>query len=205
MSDPQAGKASEPGGFASDPTDGRTLCEWRTRYPDPKAQRKIKIEFTYLGLLLFGCPLVLLWWWQGGIPSLLGLSPSSAPTVGRYFFAWIGGTLAGSMFALKWLYHVVARSWWNEDRWIWRVATPHLSGSLGFSVYLVMSSGFFGVFDVQTLRLPRVAVATGFLVGYFSDTALGKLAEIADALFGTRNTDGRKEHMRGKPTTADPR
>ena len=42
----------------------------------------------------------------------------------------------------------------------------------------------FKIFDGATLAHPPVVVGIGFLVGYFSDSAIGKLNEIATTVFG---------------------
>jgi len=65
--------------------------------------------------------------------------------------------------------------------------TPHISGGHAFAMVVVMSSGLLRIFDAQELARPPVVVAVGFLVGYFSDSAIGKLTEIAQTLFGTHN------------------
>jgi hypothetical protein len=113
------------------------------------------------------------------------LDASFQESVARYGLAWIGGMLGGTLFAIKWLYHVVARELWNLDRRLWRLFTPHISGGLAFAVVALVSSGMMKIFDARAMHTPSVVVGMAFLVGYFSDNAVAKLTEIADTLFGT--------------------
>jgi hypothetical protein len=185
-----------PGFGASDPTDNRKLLEWESRYP-AEARKEIRFEAIYLGILLTATPWFLLASYCHA-PHYLWrlLDAPSQESVGRYGLAWIGGTLGGTLFAIKWLYHVVARELWNLDRRLWRVFTPHISGGLAFAVIALISSGMMKIFDVKATHSPSVVVGMAFLVGYFSDNAVAKLTEIADTLFGTSRS---KEKHIGKP------
>ncbi len=46
-----------------DPTDGRELLDWPSKYKDPDAKRGIRLEAAYLAVLLLGVPIaiVILW------------------------------------------------------------------------------------------------------------------------------------------------
>jgi hypothetical protein len=185
-----------PGFGASDPTDNRKLLEWESRYP-AEASKEIRLEAIYLGCLFMATPWLLLaffchaphYFWKF-------LDPSFHEPVARYGLAWIGGTLGGTLFAIKWLYHVVARELWNLDRRLWRLFTPHISGGLAFAVIALISSGIMKIFDVKAMHTSSVVVGMAFLVGYFSDNAVAKLTEIADTLFGTSRS---KEKHIAKP------
>lgn len=170
----------------NDQNDGRVLGHWQTRYPEQKAKGWIYGEAAYLGLLLFLIPTVMLCLWLEFPKATLGLTPERYDTFSRYLYAWLAGTFGGAMFSIKWLYHTVARFCWNEDRLLWRLFCPHLSGGLAWMFYAIATSGLIRTIDVASLRSPCAVIACSFLVGYFSDSAIGKLKEIADTLFGVR-------------------
>jgi hypothetical protein len=115
----------------------------------------------------------------------LSIDDSKYSDVLTYSLAWLGGTLGGTLFDLKWLYHSVAKQQWHLDRRLWRLFTPHISGGLAFVMIALISSGVFRVFDNTATKSCSLVVSVSFLVGYFSDSAIAKLTEIAETLFGT--------------------
>lgn len=173
-----------PTGFApTDPTDNRDPFEWQSKYP-PEAKKQIRLETACVVGTLFSVPVLLFVVWHG-LPNVwMRLDDERYATFARYFYAWFGGTLGGTLFDLKWLYHSVARGIWHLDRRLWRMLIPHISGGLAFAVIVLISSGIFRIFDKEQLAQPPVVLGVSFLVGYFSDRAVGKLAEVADTLFG---------------------
>ncbi len=132
----------------------------------------------------------------------MGLSQQKYGSVLKYGLAWLGGTLGGTLFDLKWLYHSIAKQWWHLDRRLWRFFTPHISGGLAFAMIALISSGLFRVFDATATKSCSVVVAVSFLVGYFSDSAIAKFTEIADILFGTVSGKG-KGREQPKPLSSD--
>jgi hypothetical protein len=182
----------------SDRTDNRKLLEWRSRYP-AEASRGINLEAIYLGLLLLLTPWLLLAFLCRS-PELVWktLNPCHQEAVSSYGMAWIGGMLGGTLFTIKWLYHVVAKGLWNLDRRLWRFFTPHISGGLAFAVIALISSGFMRIFDTKAVNSHSVVIGLSFLVGYFSDSAVAKLSEIANTLFGT-STSGGEQHPKPLP------
>jgi hypothetical protein len=179
----------------ADPTDGRDFYEWQSRYPND-AKIQIRYEAAYVILILFAVPLLLFLIWKGAFKEFLSLDEQQYHTFARYCYAWLGGTLGGTLYDLKWLYHSVARGIWHVERRLWRLFTPHISGGHAFAVVVLMSSGLFKIFDVSELSRAPVVLAVGFLVGYFSDSAIGKLTEIANTLFGSSGGKRYPEHTK---------
>ncbi len=176
----------------ADPTDGRKPFEWLSKYTDPIAIRKQRWEAIYLATLLFLMPLLMVVLWLEFPKYWFHLSDEKYAPLLKYGFAWAAGTLGGVLFDLKWLYHTVARGLWHLDRRLWRVCTPHISGGLSFFVLALISSGALRIFDSKATNSPALIVGLGFLVGYFSDSAIAKLTEVAETLFGT--TRSKEKH-----------
>lgn len=182
----------------ADPTDGRKPFEWLSKYTDPVAIKKQHAEAIYLGILLFLMPLLMMVLWLEFPKYWFHLSDQKYAPLLKYGFAWAAGTLGGVLFDLKWLYHTVARGLWHLDRRLWRVFTPHISGGLSFFVLALISSGALRIFDSKATNSPALIIGLGFLVGYFSDSAIAKLTEVAETLFGT--TRSKEKHTdREKP------
>jgi hypothetical protein len=177
----------------ADPTDGRKPLEWQSRYTDPIARRWIWIEATYLAILILAAPAAILVLWLEYPQHWFHLSDPKYRTLFLYGLAWIGGTLGGTLFDIKWLYHSVARRIWHMDRRLWRFFTPHISGVLAFAVIALTSSGLVRVFDPHALDSSALVLGLAFLVGYFSDSTAAKLAEIADTIFGANRSTPRKD------------
>lgn len=169
----------------ADPTDNRELFDWKSKYDDPIARKEIRREAIYLGILLFGLPALMVVFWLDYPKNLLHLSDQKYRPIVKYGFSWAAGTLGGVLFDLKWLYHTVARGLWHLDRRLWRVFTPHISGGLAFFVLALVGSGALRIFDSKATDSLALVVGLGFLVGYFSDSAIAKLTEVAETLFGT--------------------
>jgi hypothetical protein len=180
----------------ADPTDGRKPFEWQSKYTDPIAIKKQVYEATYLGILLFLTPLVMVALWLELPKYWLHIPDTKYVPILKYGFAWAAGTLGGVLFDLKWLYHTVARGLWHLDRRLWRVFTPHISGGLSFCVTALVSSGALRIFDSRAMNSCALIVGIGFLAGYFSDSAIAKLTEVAETLFGTTRS---KEKHRDQP------
>lgn len=178
---PDSGK-STTNGFLSDLTDGREKGIWQSRY-DEKAHVEIKWERAYIITLLALCFFVPLVFGIASHNCFWNLSCGFI-NLKKYTFAWLGGTLGGTLFSLKWLVHSIAKNTWNIDRRMWRILTPHLSGALGFVIILLVNSEILKLADINQLTIHK-CYGIGFLVGYFSDNAIGKLTEIAQVLFGS--------------------
>jgi hypothetical protein len=181
----------------ADPTDGRQPLDWQSKYTDPSARLWIRIEATYVAFLLFLAPLLVLLLWLGPPQRWFQLSDQRYRTFFVYGLAWVGGTLGGTLFDIKWLYHSVAKQSWHLDRRLWRFFTPHISGGLAFVVVALISSGLVRVFDRHAIESPALVLGLAFLVGYFSDSTVAKLAEVADTLFGANRSEKKDDRAVG--------
>lgn len=189
-----------PAAFApANPTDNREPLDWASKYP-PDACRDIWIEGIYLAVLLLAVPLLSVALWLEAPKRWFGLTDQKYDPVLKYGLAWLGGLLGGTLFSLKWLYHSVARQIWHVDRRLWRVFTPHISGGLAFAVIALVSSGIFRIFDRGATSSRSLVMGVAFLVGYFSDSAIAKLTEIAETIFGASR--GREDHLDTKKRAA---
>jgi hypothetical protein len=97
----------------------------------------------------------------------------------------LSGVVGGSCFALKWLYHSVAKGLWNRDRVLWRLIVPILSGTVSVFVSMLVASGILSLIDTRFFSNFYGAIGIGWLVGYFSDNVLASLQKLAHKWFGT--------------------
>lgn len=179
---PEQSSTNITSGFLGDLSDGRLKGSWESRF-GVDARRHIKWEKMYLLILLLVCLL---------IPLIIGIisnewfsePPTKYQNLKKYLFALFGGTLGGTLFAMKWLVHGVAKDSWNYDRQLWRVFTPLLSGALALVIIILVNCQMFNITKPENLSIHK-CYGIGFLVGYFSDNAIGKLTEIAQVLFGS--------------------
>jgi hypothetical protein len=74
----------------------------------------------------------------------------------------------------------------------WGIFTPHISGGLAFGVIALIESDVIRIFDRTITDRSVTVVGIAFLIGYFSDSAIAKLTEVAETLFGT--TRSREKH-----------
>jgi hypothetical protein len=133
-----------------------------------------------------------------------GLELQQYAVVSHYAYAWLGGTLGGAVFSIKWLYHTVAKGTWNEDRRLWRIFAPHLSAGLAFAVALLIEGHAITILDRAVVSESRTVVGLSFLVGYFSDPVLGRLADVAKSLFGSSGVGRLSEIPHGGPSVEAP-
>jgi hypothetical protein len=165
---------------SSDPSDGRKKYEWASRYPK-EAKSQIRKECLYIVFLLAISLLLIYATWQDVIAQRLSLSGASVTSFRKYSYYCFSGLLGGTVYGMKYLYRVVARGYWHEDRKPWRYLSPYIALAISFAFGALIDAKFVSV--ESELRASAI-IGIGFLVGYFADRAIGKLHDIADVVFG---------------------
>lgn len=164
--------------------DGRDSGNWKTRWC-PEATKHIRIDAIYVGSILVFILISLLLVWRGTAFNLLAndCATCDIKRFNQFALFFLGGMLGGTMFGIKYLYKVVARGYWNIDRRLWRIFTPFLSGILAFTIGSLIDSGMLGLSLKSSSS--TFYLSLGFISGYFADSALAKMQEIANTVFGT--------------------
>jgi hypothetical protein len=172
-----------------DETDERARYDWKSKYGDCQVQ--IWCEAVFVGGVQVLALLLLCLIWNGWLADKTGWASCRDPIFKQYSYFFLGGVLGGTLFGIKYLYHVVARGYWHVDRRPWRVLSPLLAGTLAMVTGALVEAGLLGL----SLNTKRGAsyLAIGFITGYFSDKALAKMTEIADVIFGTRDATRSKQ------------
>src|SRR5260221_10001997 len=119
MSDQDPEAVIEPGFAPEDYTDNRKLGDWRSRY-DEQALKSIRWEAVYLIVVLALTITSMFLTWLGTPQRYLGLSDQRNQVFTQHCLAALSGVFGGTIFAMKWLYHSVAKHLWNVDRRLWR-------------------------------------------------------------------------------------
>ncbi|MBL4832232.1 MAG: hypothetical protein JKY55_20435 [Aliivibrio sp.] len=173
-------------------TDGRRKLQYHSRYPED-IKIKIKIEAMVLAAVVVGALVVSLlvvglsnntniFWLNDVLERLVG---SSIPKFLTYVFVGCFGTIGGATFSIKWLIHSVAKGYWNEDRVYWRYFVPLTSCIISVVFTALVFSELIRPFDHKEFGNWSVCIWFGFLTGYFSDSLIGVLNNLSNALFGT--------------------
>lgn len=167
--------------------DGRGAGNFASRYPIGTRIQQFA-EAAYLVVLLAVVALICLSVLTGVAPKFFGFDAGSGPEKGLRMFAFVaaGGLLGGVLFGMKFLYHAVAKGIWNQDRLLWRALSPLLSLGLAIAAGALLDSGIAGLTFKSDSNSTHFAV--GFIVGYFADKAIQKMADIADTVFGMKET-----------------
>lgn len=173
---------------SGDPTDGKDKYEFASGYPFT-CRIEIFIEAIYLvGLMLLAAYLIV--WYVAGSFNLvvLGISSGDMPKALHQLIAFpITGLMGGTMFGLKWQYRVAARGWWHRDRRVWRLCSPWLSAALAMMIGIAIDGGLLGLsFSHDAANATSTLLSIGFITGYFADSALAKLQDIASVVFSTK-------------------
>jgi hypothetical protein len=164
--------------------DHRALGDYKSRYP-ASAWVQVIIELCvlliYLVVSIYGVGFTL---WNINYPPTTAIElrlSATMPWSGMFFAGIAGGTL----FALKYLYHVVAKAEWNRDRILWRFITPLNCGVLATGSGFGIASGVIPFIDESSFQNIYVALFYGFFIGHFSDNVLAALQRLALEWFGT--------------------
>lgn len=171
-----------------EPNDGRNCGEWESRYP-AAAWRHILLELSFLIVLLL---------LASGLLVAIGVCLTTDRKVNpvsflgymldRQLLKWIAvalsGLLGGVAFDLKWLYHSVARGLWSQDRCLWRIIVPFISGIVSVFLAFMIVSGIIPFIKGDSFNSLYFSLGFGFLFGYFSDSVLAALKKFADGAFG---------------------
>jgi hypothetical protein len=163
----------------SEPTDNRNLYDWKTHYPE--ALKEIYMEAAYLVFLLIISYIIIFMTFKGHIFQILSIPADQAPTFKKYIYYSMAGMLGGVAFDMKFLYRSVARGFWNQDRRLWRLLSPFVALTIAFVVGAMIDASFLATKEPVS---SATFIVIGFLAGYFADHAVGKLYEIARAVFG---------------------
>jgi hypothetical protein len=171
-------RPASPDFAPANPTDNRSLFDFKSRWPED-AKRAQRREGYYLATL-----------WIAGISGVFGMliatDVAKTPVITTSMpIVFCAGLVGGTTFDVKWWYHTIARGIWNLDRAAWRVAVPWVSAVVSMFVHVLFKSDLLGILNPVALDNIHNMLALGFLVGYFSDSAIAKMAEIAESLFGT--------------------
>jgi hypothetical protein len=111
--------------------------------------------------------------------TFMGTDPAIVGRFSPQVLAYLGGSLGGTMFAMKWLYHSVAKHTWNADRRYWRYFAPALSGGAALCVVLLSKSGALPLFGTEIVQSESGALGISILLGYFSDKVFSALEGFA--------------------------
>lgn len=170
-------------------SDGRNPFQWESRYPEI-ARREILMESIFV-FVLFGLSLCLIYLtWNGALSDFLGVADVDKVVFNKYAYYSLSGLLGGVVFGMKYLYRVVARGYWHQDRRAWRLMSPFIAFAIAFIIGTLLDSS---MISASQPLLSSSIISIGFLSGYFADEAVGKMYEIASVVFGksitTKNGD----------------
>lgn len=161
-------------------TDHRKKYDWKSRYPRA-ANIQILIETAWAAFVLF-IPLVLIVLdLDGNLTTPLSSTHNSQNLIHTFFIYSTSGMLGGATYGVKYLYRVVGRGYWHQDRIVWRIMSPFVSMVLGLVVGALIESTMIN--SIGEASLGR-CIAIGFMAGYFADQAVGKMCDVAEAIFG---------------------
>jgi len=165
---------------SSDSTDGRRVCEWQSRYP-VEAKKEMFWESVLVLCLFFFALFLIFATWRGWLAELCVIPAKDLIAFNKYAYYSFSGFLGGLVFGMKYLYRVIARGYWHQDRKAWRIMSPFIALSVAFIVGNLIDAS---IINANKPLITPAIVSIGFLSGYFADEAVGKMYEIASVIFG---------------------
>lgn len=185
-------KFSQTSGFKGDLTDGRGSGDWKSVYPY-KVWAEIFIEVAYLFVVALASLATL-------IVLAAAISSDAKIGVGSSILAFFGpppsvalsnlviglsGVIGGCTFSIKWLYHAIAKAQWHQDRRVWRYTVPVISGVIAVFFGALNQGGILTLFALERFTNLLFCAGFGFVLGYFSDAAMGAMSNAAHRILGT--------------------
>lgn len=179
-------------------TDERNQGDWASRYIEKKVKWIQFGEAIYILMVVLVSLVLILLTYTETIQRWLHIIDVKELTFTRIFYCMLGGMLGGAVFDMKWFYKAVAHGFWNVDRIYWRLFTPVISLSFAFCLACIFSD------NIVIHGNGFSACTLGFLTGYFSDEAVGKMAEVAKVLFSTNEKNNQKIDKENKNSDEKP-
>jgi hypothetical protein len=115
---------------------------------------------------------------------------------------FVSAVAGGCVFLLRLLYLLLEDNRWDWWWHGWRIWTPWVSGTISVAFYGLLLTTKLSTLQLKTYELELnynnlayyliVVICHGFIFGYFSDKALGKLKDLADSIFGIRPDEAYK-------------
>lgn len=169
-------------------TDKRKIGDWESRY-NLEARKAIRVDAVYVSFIFILTLVLLVSTWTGRLHQIVtgGSAVYPVAVFNQYCYFFLGGLLGGTIFGIKYLYKVVGRGYWNLDRRLWRLFSPFISGGLALVIGALIESGVLGLTTKNAT--PSAYFSLGFIAGYFADSALAKMQEIAETVFGSTSPD----------------
>ena len=178
-------------------TDERAQGDWKSRYTEEVQKIHFK-EAIYILFIVSVAFVFMLLTYTGVIQKWLKVTDERYLLFTRIFYCMLSGLLGGAIFDMKWFYKAIAHGFWNADRIYWRLFTPVISLSFAFCLACIFSD------NIVIHGNGFSACTLGFLTGYFSDEAVGKMAEVAKVLFNTNEKNEQKNNQANKSSSEKP-
>ena len=148
-------------------------------------ENQIKFEFFYLIVLFFiGCIFT-------SISQFSSFSYANKVSL----LSILGGFWGGWVYNTKWFYRVTAKGknnqynfLWEPHKFYWRIFIPFLAALVAFCSYTIISPNSL-ILSIKGHGKAKIAFSFCFVLGYFSDSVLNRLAYWAESLLPKKNKD----------------